>query len=81
MVKVPLPTSESPDMLWYRMTVQVLSFWERSAMLPLSWQSVRLTLFRPSRQRASEPVAVSCALEIVISAVTYTAGEPEPSEV
>ena len=64
MVNVPLPTSESPDMLWYRMTVQVLSFCSRSGRLPDRVQFVSATLFLPSRHSASEPVAVSVASEL-----------------
>ena len=35
MLKVLFPISESPDMLWYKITFQVQSFWERSCILPV----------------------------------------------
>ena len=66
---VLFPSSESPDMLWYRITFQVVSFWLRSAIFPVSVESKRRSEFSPSIQTASEPFAFRSALCTPISAV------------
>lgn len=54
--KVLFPASESPDMLWYKITFQVQSFCSSSLMFPVRSVSNRRSEFKPSMQTASEPL-------------------------